>query len=313
MTRVLLTGATGFVGRAILPRLIAQGCEVRAVSRHPMPPQAGLDAVQLDLATASDAALAAIVQDIDAVIHAAGYAHAMKDADAGEHARVNHAATQRLALALAQNGRKQARFVFLSSIKARLGEARGVIIDESMFVQPLDPYGRAKQAAEEAIRAALPDRHVILQPVLVCDEGAKGNLASLLKLAALPLPLPFASLTAKRSLISREDLADLASFAALEGAYAGQTLIAADPEPTDLAAIIRLMRQGMGRKPGLFPFPPAPLFSALRLCGRGEIVERLSQPVLVRPAALLAQGWRPRVPVVEALAAMGAAQARNRE
>src|SRR5690606_7756854 len=98
------------------------------------------------------------------------------------------------------------RFVFLSSVRAQSGASAGTVLSEADPAVPTDAYGRSKLAAEEGLVSICAD-WVALRPVLVVGQGAKGNMAALLQLAGIPLPLPFAALTARRSLLSIENLA----------------------------------------------------------------------------------------------------------
>ena len=282
--RVLLTGANGFIGREILRHLQAAGHQVRLAGRvAPMPPP-GSEAMATGDLRALDAATAErLMGGMDAVIHAAGYAHALGDADPDQHRQVNFVAVARLAETAARAG---ARFIQISSVKAR---------------EPDSPYGRAKADAEAAIRAALPQEHVILRPTLVVGPGARGNLARLLRLARLPLPLPLKHVAAPRSMISRLDVAALAVRALQDAALSGQTLVLADPEPITLPDAIKALREGLGRPAHLFPVPQAWLEWAVRNLGRGEDADRLFSPAIHPPDALLSLGWHPQEPVRAAL------------
>jgi UDP-glucose 4-epimerase len=172
--------------------------------------------------------------------------------------------------------------------------------------EPDDAYGRSKRDAEAAIRALLPDNHVILRPALVAGPGVKGNLAALLRLASSKLPLPFADVSAPRSLISLSDLAVTAERALRESGWSGRSLIVADPEPVSLPQIVTAMRAGMGRGPGLFSLPEGLLSLSLSLMGRADWAERLLSPLIAEPAFLIGQGWTPSKPVLSALSELAA-------
>ena len=302
MARVLLTGASGFVGSAILAELLARGHTVSLLSRRGLdvPPEVRQiitgDFGGLDAAFAREA-----VMGHDAIIHAAGHAHA-EDGSGGElHRRINREASILLAQAAASAG---AYFIYLSSIRAQVGTNASGIVREDDLPRPDDAYGIAKLEAENAIRLLLPGRHTILRPVLVCGPGAKGNLAALMRLAMLPVPLPFGAVEARRSLISRDDLAAIAVEALEAPALAGRTIITADPKPLTLVEIVTNLRAGLGRSPRLFSLPPSLLAATLGLLGRKGMAQRLFSPLIAEPSTLLASGWRPRMPAAEALKAM---------
>jgi nucleoside-diphosphate-sugar epimerase len=194
MSRVLVTGATGFCGRPLVTALAEAGDEVRAAVRGtPAPPFApAVEIVQADLA--APVAWAPLLAGIDAVIHLAGIAHARaRIPDARYDARydaINHQATAALAQAAHAAGVRH--FVFVSSVRAQSGSAADHELTERDPPRPTDAYGRSKLAAEAAVAAAgVP--YTILRPVLIYGPGLKGNLAALARLAALPLPLPLAA------------------------------------------------------------------------------------------------------------------------
>jgi UDP-glucose 4-epimerase len=295
--RVLLTGATGFVGGEIRVALEARGHEVVLASRQPLS-LARENRRMPDLASLDIAEAEALLEGTDALIHAAGYAHAGRGADPARHASVNARGTAVLAAATAKAG---ARLVFLSSIKAMGAPDAEGYLREAVLREPEDAYGLSKRDAERAIRTVLPDNHVILRPALVAGPGAKGNLAALLRLARWPVPLPFQGVTARRSMISLADLAEIAARAVSEPGWAGRSMIVADPEPLAIGEIVAAMRAGMARDPRLFSLPEGMLATLLRLSGRADWAERLFSPLIAEPGFLLGQGWRPATPVAVAL------------
>jgi len=297
--RVLLTGASGFVGAQILHVLKREGHEIALATRNPVEASAGLDIRAMPDLGALDAGQAAKLLDgVEAIIHAAGHAHAGADSDPAIHEAVNARGTMLLAEAAAKAG---ARMVFLSSIKAMGPADDAGFLRENTVCAPDDAYGRSKHDAEAAIRAALPVQHVILRPALVAGPGVKGNLAMLLRLASLSVPLPFAGVLARRSMISLSDLADIAVRALREPEWSGQSLIVADPVPLTLPEIVAAMRAGLGRKPGLFHVPERLISASLSLVGRADWAERLLSPLIAEPAFLIGQGWSPSQPVSRAL------------
>jgi nucleoside-diphosphate-sugar epimerase len=311
--RVLVTGATGFVGRAVVAALVAAGDEVHAAVRGatrdavadagndaapPFPP--GVIMVRHgDLAEPVD--WAPLLADIDGVVHLAGIAHAGPGIAEDRYDRVNHRATAALAGAARTAG--VARFVFISSIRAQTGPAADHAVSERDEPRPTDPYGRSKLAAERAVaRSGVP--FTILRPVLVYGPGVKGNLRALMRLAALPVPLPFGALTARRSLLSLANLAAAITFALRHDACAGETYVVADPAPLTVAEIVAALRRGIGRKPGLIAVPPALLRLGLAVLGRGANWEQINGVLVAEPGKLLAAGWRADGDTAGALAEM---------
>lgn len=294
--KVLVTGATGFVGRVLVPHLLAAGHEVRAASRSAqLATRTGLEVVSHpDLAEAFD--WHGLVDGVDAVVHLAGIAHTRGVTDAGYDA-VNHQATARLAAAAAAGS---ARLVFVSSIKAQSGAASSHVLSESDDPRPEDAYGRSKLAAERAVQRA-GGAHTILRPVLVHGPGVKGNLRSLVRLASIPAPLPLGSFTAPRSLVAVSDLCRAVEIALSSPATLDRVFVVAHPVPTSLAELVTAMRAAMGRPAHLLPAPVGLLERGLRLADRGDVWDRVGGAMVVDPSRLLAAGWQPRVDVAQGM------------
>jgi UDP-glucose 4-epimerase len=294
--RVLVTGATGFVGEALVPGLTSEGLRVRAATRDGRPVPAAAETVALgDLATLAarpdDARRA--VGGCDVVIHAAGLAHQDASLDEAIYRTINRDATVALARAAADAG---ARFVFVSSIRAQVGPSCPTTIDETTPPTPVDAYGRSKLAAERALADMDGLDAVTVRPVLVHGPGAKGNLASLARVAARPIPLPIASIRAPRSIVARADLVAALALLATAPRLAHRLYIAADPTPLSLADMHAALARAAGRAPLQFPVPAALVGGALRMLGKGELYRRVAEPLVVDPGRLLAEGWATRHP-----------------
>jgi UDP-glucose 4-epimerase len=263
------------------------------------------EALQCDSAVIGDLArpqnLSAAFADVDAVVHSAGIAHAMSGVPADDYRAINTEATVSLAQAAARAGSR--RFVFLSSIRAQCGPRSEVALTEGLEPRPTDDYGRSKLAAEQEL-ARLEHDWVSLRPVLVYGAGMKGNMATLAALARSPYPLPLGGLTAKRSLLALDNLADAVAHVLAMPEPLRRPLIVADPEPLTVGAMIAAMRAGLGRRPGLIPVPEGLLKMALGAAGRQEWIDRLCSPLVASSAALQALGWTPQVRTVDGLAAL---------
>jgi nucleoside-diphosphate-sugar epimerase len=201
---------------------------------------------------------------------------------------VNHQATR--ALVRAAKAANVARFILLSSIRAQSGPLADHVLTESDPPHPTEPYGVSKLAAEAAVReTGVP--HVILRPVLVYGPQARGNFATLLRVAALPAPLPFGAFTNKRSLVGRDALIDAIAFS-LQGNVLNETYIVADRAPISFRDMLTALRRGLGRGPSLVALP-RPLVSApLRLVGRGDVIDRIDGEMIVSADKLVRAGWR---------------------
>ena len=295
---VALTGATGFIGQYLLSELPKRGYRLRVLLRRPSTiPLASASAVIGDLAYAQNMSQA--LAGVGAVIHSAGIAHAMSGVPEDDYRLLNTEATIRLAQAAQRAGAR--RFVFLSSIRAQCGPVEDEIQTESMEPRPVDAYGRSKLAAEQGL-AALDIDWVALRPVLVYGAGVKGNMAELIRLARSRLPLPFGGLSARRSLLSLDNLVAAIDCALSAPAPLRRPLVVADPEPVTLPQVVAAIRHGLGRRPGLVPVPATMLAAACRLAGREESYVRLAGSLVADPAALKRLGWTPTVTTSEGLA-----------
>lgn len=302
---VLVTGASGFVGPHVVAALREGGYRVRVALRRPTAMLDGVETVPIgDLVGPVDWLKA--LDGVDHVVHMAGLAHAGPGLDEALYRRINTQATLDLARASRQAG--ISRFIYLSSIKALSGAFDGPPLGEDDTPAPDDAYGRSKLAAEQGL-AALDLDWVSLRPVLIYGPGVKANMAALMKLAHLPVPLPLGGLTAPRSLLAVENLAGAILFALAPACPARRCYIAADPEPISVAQIIAALREGQGRPPGLIPVPASWLGFAARLAGKHDAFVKLSGSLVAAPNALLRAGWRPQVATPAALARLAASSA----
>jgi UDP-glucose 4-epimerase len=301
VSRILVTGASGFVGRALVNEFAAQGESVRAAMRQP----ADVFPKSVEVVAVSDLTRPvewrALLKDVTTVIHLAGIAHSSTELAESVYDRVNRLATAELASAAHRGSIRQ--LVFVSSIRAQTGPAAGQILRETDSPHPTDAYGRSKLAAEDAVRASnVP--FTILRPVLVYGSGVKGNMRRLLEVSRSPWPLPFGLFRQRRSLLARQNLVGAIRFVTRSPQTAGETYIVADPSPLTLGEIIAAMRTGQGRSPGLLPIPVTLIGLGLKATRRTDQWERLGNSLIVDPGKLLRAGWRPTVETVAGLAAM---------
>jgi UDP-glucose 4-epimerase len=243
--RVLVTGAHGFLGSAIVPALSAAGVDVIAAGRA-------------ELAETMAGALPAC----DAVVHLAGLAHAR--APEAEHRRVNTELT--LALAAKARGAGVRRFVHASSAKALGERTEGAPANDSTPPAPQSVYGRSKLAAERGLMNIAGLQTVSLRLPLVHGAQAKANFAALLRLCDTGLPLPFAGIDNRRSFLSLASAAE-AFLAALRDGPAGAFCVADQPA-LSTAALVTHLRTGLERparlvRPGAFM--PAFRLGSLRM------------------------------------------------
>jgi len=295
---IALTGATGFIGQYLLRELPKRGHRVRVLLRSPVP----AIPLQVSAAVIGDIRypqnLTTALAGVDVMIHSAGVAHAASGLPEDDYRTINTAATVGLARAAERSG--VSRFVFLSSIRAQCGPVADTVMTETAQPAPTDAYGRSKLAAELGL-AELNLDWVALRPVLVYGPGVKGNMAQLVKLAKSPWPLPLGTIAARRSLLSLENLASAIDVVIAAPQPLRRAYIVADREAVTVGQMIAAMRQGIGRKANVFPFPPALLNTFSRAAGQGKAYSRISGCLVADASALMNLGWRPAVETTSGL------------
>jgi nucleoside-diphosphate-sugar epimerase len=299
---VLVTGSSGFVGQRLVTKLAAAGYRVRAASRD-AGVAGGPDGVQVARLPnlAERIGWEPLLDGVAYVMHLAGVAHRGTAVSEAMYDRINHLATADLARAAAKAG--VTRFIFISSIGSQSGPSAEHVLSEADEPRPTTAYGRSKLAAELALRAS-GVRHTILRPVLVYGPHAPGNMGTLVRLAASPLPLPFGGLAGRRSLLAVGNLTSAIHFAMRSPTAENETYLAADLDALTLVEIIAVLRAAISRSPRLFPLPQRWLAGVLRLIGQDDAWQRLAGSLIASPAKLIAAGWRPEIDTRAGLAAM---------
>jgi len=299
LSNILITGATGFVGRALAAALAAQGHDVRAVVRRGGVNIAGMEMVVMpDLL--DETCWLPLLTGIDIVIHLAALSHTSGKSEA-DYDRINRQLTETLIGASRSSG--IARFIFISSVRAQSGPSADRRLTERDAPQPTDAYGRSKLAAEEALqRSSLP--FTILRPVLVYGPQPKGNLRLLLQLARSPLPLPFANATQPRSLLAIDNLISAIVHCFTTSTMIGEVFLVADRETTSLFDIVATWRSTLGHTARLFPAPLNAVKSASRAIGQNDFYEKTFGALVVDTRKLMTTGWRPKISTPDGLTAM---------
>lgn len=298
MTTILVTGATGFVGRALCPVLAAGGATVIACTRHKPIPDGASEARTIgDIC--DQAALGAAMVGVDIVIHLATRAHIMRDRSAdplAEYRRINVGGTA--TVARAARDAKVRRMVYLSSIKVN-GERTGKHPFQATDTPaPEDAYGLTKHEAERELRDIADPaglEWVVLRPPLVYGPGVRANFRSLLSLADSVWPLPFGAITEnRRSLIFVGNLTSAIACAATHPDAAGNTWLVRDGEDFSTVRLIEGLRAALGRPRRLVAVPPAVLKAGLTLVGKDAMATRLLESLAIDDTPLRHElGWSP--------------------
>ena len=306
--KILVTGGTGFIGRAACRHLVERGHDVRVAVRNLARAKTLLPGTELseteDLAADPD--WDRPLAGRDAVLYLAARVHRLRGREGdADYDPVNAVAAVRLASEAAAHGVR--RFVYLSSIKVNGERTLGPAFADCSAA-PGDAYARSKHRAEVGLKqvaARTGLEVVILRPPLVYGPGVRANFLRLCKLVELAhfVPLPLGSVRNARNMMYVENLAE-ALRCSLESNRPGSCYVLADPEPFSTPMIFRHLGRGLGVRPRLVPFPSAALRAIAALSGRGEMVGRLVDSLEVDPSVFARDyGWAPRYTGEEGLAA----------
>lgn len=302
---VLVTGGSGFVGNALIKRLLSEHREVLAVGRS----EVDLPVETIKVSSFSElGALGHKLGSVDVVVHCAARAHIMYDDTQdplAEYRKVNVDGTLNLARHAAESGVK--RFVFVSSIKVN-GEQTlpGNPFTEDVAPAPEDPYGISKYEAEQQLQALSAETGmelVIIRPPLVYGPGVKGNFASMIRLMEKGLPLPLGAVGNKRSLVALDNLVDLIVTCVDNPAAANQVFLAGDGQDLSTTELLRGVANATGKSAWLLPVPAGLLMLGASMLGKRAVAQRLlgSLQVDISKAREIL-GWQPPVSVEEGLA-----------
>ena len=281
MKKILVTGASGFIGQSLCKTLLKSGKSVRGVVRslNSFSKNTNIEYVAVgDIVYKKD--WKNILADIDCIIHCAGRAHIMNETKSDSlkfYRSVNVDVTKQLAEQAASAGVR--RLVFLSSIGV-LGmdtnNRKSFLYSDE--INPTENYAISKYEAEQALhqisnKTAIET--IIIRSPLVYGPSAPGNLARLIKLVRSNVPLPFGMVNNKRSMVGIDNLVDLLIRCIDHPDSAGKTFLISDGEDLSTPDLIKHMSSSMGRKVYLFPVPVFLLKFVSRIFGKQKEIDRL--------------------------------------
>jgi nucleoside-diphosphate-sugar epimerase len=305
--KILLTGASGFVGKAVLQAMKSRGFEARPVYRSIVSGNGFTDAeIVSELDGKVDWSQALV--GIDVVFHAAARTHVMSEEfidPLAEYRRVNVQGTLNLARQAAANGVR--RFVFISSIKVNGEETvLGQPFTAQDIPSPQDAYGISKAEAETELRLVAQETGMevtIIRPPLIYGPGVKGNFAILIRWVLRGLPLPLGGVTDnRRSLVGLDNLVDLILICADHPNAANQIFLVSDGEDLSTAELLKRIGRATQRSVRLLCVPPCVIALLANLLGKKLISQRLLGSLQVdinKTRELL--GWKPSLTVNECL------------
>ena len=298
MSRLLVTGATGFVGRHFVRRAVSQGHEVTAVTRSDA---AVAGARILPVGSLESANWDRQLGGFDAIVHIAARVHQMHDTAIDPLAAFRATNTEAtLALARAAGAQGVRRFVFLSSVKAAVDGGGRDPIGDDVTPGPKTPYGLSKREAEIGLAKIDGLDTVILRPPLVYGPGAKGNILSFYRLARTGLPLPFGNIQNLRSLIGVTNLADVILHALAIPVSANPAYFVEDTR-VSTAQLCQRVAASLERRAILLPAPVGLMRLGARVVAQSAAIERLTESLVVDSSRFRETGWRPSVPMAHEL------------
>jgi nucleoside-diphosphate-sugar epimerase len=304
---ILVTGATGFVGSAVVARLASAGVETRAcVRRDDVSMPDGVHTIKAGDITA-DADWLEVFADVEAVVHTAARVHVMDDTTAdplAEFRRINVHGTLNLARQAA--AAKVRRFVFISSVKVNGEVTRsGIPFSAGDIPAPIDHYGVSKMEAERGLRVIAEQTGlevVIIRPPLVYGPGVKANFAALMRAVQRRRLLPLGAIYNQRSLVALDNLVDFIMVCLYHPRAANQTFLVSDGHDLSTTELASGLAQAAGVPPRLVPVPVWALQMMARLFGKAGTGQRLCgnlQVDISKASSLL--GWVPPITVKEGL------------
>ena len=307
MNKILITGATGFVGHMLVGRVLESDHGIRVALRQDsnlFP--SGIDKAIVEILGEKTNWNEAL-ELVDVVIHLAARVHVMQDSASNpleEFRKVNTEGTLDLARQAAVVGVK--RFIFISSIKVN-GEftKEGVPFTAMDTPAPQDPYGVSKLEAEQGLLALAQETGmevVIIRPPLVYGPGVKANFLKMMVGLNRGLPLPLGAVHNKRSLVALDNLVDLILTCIDHPAAANEIFLVSDDEDLSTPELLQRMARAMGKSARLLPVPEWLLRSGAALLGKRDVTQRLLNSLqldITKTKEVL--NWTPPVSVDEAL------------
>jgi nucleoside-diphosphate-sugar epimerase len=308
--KILVTGASGFIGRNVVSKLLCQGYHVRVVRHknyHVSTKTLGIEEVALSGLGYISADWKTAVRDRDLIVHLAGLAHTSYDTkrdavDAYHLANVEYA--RACCEAAVKAGAR--RFIFLSSVGVHGGDSKVLPFRSESHIEPHTLYAKSKAVAERILANVISNSSMeltVIRPPLVYGPDAPGSFGALVHAISSGWPLPLGSLTRnRRSFVGIDNLVDLILTCLENPAAANEAFLVSDGEDLSTSELIKRLSAAIGRPARLFPVPVGCLALGAAILGKRDMFQSLCGSLQVdigRTCELL--NWKPKVSVDEGL------------
>jgi UDP-glucose 4-epimerase len=299
---VLVTGASGFVGRHLVPALARSGWAVRRAVRTP---EGAGDEVVVD-SVGPETDWRAALDGVDAVVHLAARVHHKNEEHAVQlYRNVNIAGTLHLARSAANAGVRQFVFVSTVLVHGRSNDGRPPFSEDDVLT-PRGLYGMSKAAAEAGLKTLVRDAEMnvsVIRPPLVYGAGAKGNFALLARAVELGLPLPFGAIRNHRAFLAVQNLSSFIERRLVhhDPSNRFEIFLVADAEQVSTPEFVERLARAAGKPSRLLRMSPRLLSSMLIMMGRQDTSDSLLGSLELNLSKALATGWQPDVSLDEGL------------
>lgn len=307
---ILVTGPDGFVGVDVCGALSSRGHSVRGAQRKTRTVPPGCEAIVVGDINGQTIWSAAL-NDVDAIVHLAARVHVMNDTSEdpmSAYREVNVEGTRRLAESAVARGVRH--FIFISSIKVNGEETTKQPFSEEDIPKPEGAYSESKWEAEQVLRdiEAESDLKVtILRLPLLYGPSVKANFLKLIRLVDRGIPIPFGSVTNKRSLLGLGNLSDLICHCIDHPESQGETFVVSDGQDLSTAELVDKIGLAINKKPRLVPIPIVFLHGLSRMIGRRGVARRLTSSLVIDSTKVRTRlNWHPPYSVEHELKRTGA-------
>ena len=307
--KIAVTGASGFIGRALIDHAIFIGFEVVALTRTP-------NAISLESNScfashcvdySHTSKLIKVLSGCDAVIHLVGRAHSFSDSSSLNSFSTFDSAniSPLLSISKASKIAGVSRVVFISSIGVNGSSTHGIPFAEVSLPNPSEYYSISKLKAEQRLAEILDGSSTdwsILRPPLVYGPNCPGNFRRLIQFLIHSPIVPFGSVNSLRSFISIDNLIDAVLCASTHPSLSRKVLLVSDQDDLALSSVVRILLEGLDKSSKLLPVPTYLLQFAMKILRKESLWSKFSSELLINSSMFSnLTGWNPVISAKESL------------